>query len=457
MLIVVLLAAGLRLVRALSRWDEIALAYAAYQEPWLDSVGSASGMLGTFVGLHPPAYSVLYAALDVVWGAPLGWLLLSAALSTAAVWLVGRVGGVGAALYLAFDPLQLAYAAEVNNYPLLVFAIALCLHERHRVQTRGRWLGLALAGVLAGWTHLLGGLAAGLIALTLLQTDRRATLRVLAVMAIASLPVLARAAVLGSGEDTYAQSGLDLGVIWTGLNEKSGWWLISWLVAGFSACRWRLSLVLWLVAGSILGLMALGVGASHQQPYWLALGPLAALAPRRWFAAAFAAIGAVFCVTHTLVPAKVLADSLDRPRAIDTALQSDAEALWLLAPALMPDDDKTMDSDVLWRFGVWSRMEAWRGPAPDSFEYTDYRFGQPRVMDGRIVHTSTSLDPAVVDLVVGWHVDAGRDITFVLYDHGPANDYPGMLEGALKPWNPTCIDVGEDVGLGVDMLCEVHP
>ncbi|HJN78138.1 MAG TPA: hypothetical protein QGF58_29765 [Myxococcota bacterium] len=457
MLVVVLVAAGLRLVRALSRWDEIALAYAAYQQPWVDSIGSPSGMLGTFVGLHPPAYSALYSLLDWSWGAPMAWLLTSALLSTAAVWLVGRVGGIGAALCLCFDPLQLAYAAEVNNYPLMVFAIALCLHERERVRADGRWLGLALAGALAGWTHLLAGAVAGLIALTLVQTDRRATLRVLGLMAVLCLPVIARAAVLGSGEDTYGQSGLDLATVWTGLSEKSGWWVIAWLVAGLSLRRWRLSVVLWLTAAAILGLIALGVSASHQQPYWLALGPLAALAPRRAIAAAFALFGLYWCIGHTLQPAWRLGQSLERPRAIDTALASDAEALWLLAPALMPDDDKTMDSDVLWRFGPFSRMEPWRGPRPGSFEYTDYRFGQPRVMNGRIVHTSTSLDPAVVDLVVGWHLDAGREVVFVLYDHGPANDYPGMLRGALKPWDATCIQVGEDVGLGTDLLCEVAP
>lgn len=452
----VALAALLRVVRALSRWDEIALAYAAYQQPWVDGMGSPSAMISTFVGLHPPAYSALYAGLEI-WGAPLGWLLLSGALSTAAVWLVGRVGGIGAALYLCFDPLQLAYAAEVNNYPLLVFAIALALHERARVERGGSWVGLAIAGVLAGWTHVLGGLVVGLLVLTLWGRDRQATLRVLGVMALGCLPVVVRAVGMAGGEDTYGQSGLDVATIWTGLNEKSGWWILSWGVAGLSVCRWRLSLVLWLTAAAILGVMAAGISASHQQPYWLALGPLAALAPRRTFAAAFALIGAWFAVAHTLLPAKRLADSLDRPRAIDAALAGEAEALWLLAPALMPDDDKTMDSDVLWRFAPWKRMRPWRGPTPTSFEYTDYRFGQPRVMDGRIVHTTTSLEPAVVDQVVGWHLAEGRTMAFVLYDHGPANDYPGMLRSALKPWKASCIQIGEDVGLGIDELCEVRP
>lgn len=444
------------------RWDEIALAYAAYQQPWVDQAvaGDLGGVLGTFVGLHPPAYSVLYGLVDLAWGAPLGWLLLSAALSVGAVVLVGRVGGVGPALMLAADPLQLAYAAEINNYPLLVFAVALCLHEHRRVASGGTWVGLALAGVLAGWTHILGGLVAGLLALTLAR-DRQATWRVLGVMALGTLPVIARALSLAGGEGTYGQAGLDLGTIWTGLVTKASyWWVAAWGVAAVPLCRWRLSLVLAATAAAIVAMMGIGVAASHQQPYWLLLGPLAALAPRREFALGMGLLGLGLAWTSTLQPSVALQASLDRPRGVDSALTatSDGDAIWLLAPALMPDDDKTMDADVLWRFDVAAAMPAWRGPGAAAFEFTDYRYGQPRVMalpDGstRVVHTTTSLEPAVVDQVIGWHQDAGRQIVFVLYDHSPANDYPGFLKSTLAPHQPRCAEVGADVGLGTDLVC----
>lgn len=461
---VVLLAAVLRGLRVAERWDEIALAYAAYQQPWVDAFlsGDARGIVGTFVGLHPPAYSLLYGLLDVAWGAPLGWLLLSAGLSLGAVALVGRVGGVGPALLLAADPIQLAYAAEVNNYPLLVFAVALCLHEHARVQRGGSWVGLALAGVLAGWTHVLGGLVAGLLVLTLYR-DRGAVLRVLGVMAVGTAPVIIRALSMAGGEDTYGQAGLQLDVIWTGLVTKASyWWVVAWVVAAIPMCRWRLSLVLVLVVGGVLAMMGLGVAASHQQPYWVVLGPLVALAPRREFTLGMGVLALGLAWTSTVQPAQRLSDAVERPRGIDAALAStsDGDALWLLAPALMPDDDKTMDADVLWRFDVAARMPAWRGPDARSFEFTDYRHGQPRVMavpgDGtRIVHTTTSLEPAVVDQVIGWHHAAGRRIVFVLYDHSPANDYPGFLRSTLGPHQPRCAEVGADVGLGVDLVCEV--
>ena len=461
---VLLLAAALRAARVFQRWDEIAIAYAAYQEPWVDALraGDVHGMVGTFVGLHPPAYSALYGLLDVAWGAPLGWLVLSAALSWGAVALVARVGGIGPALFVAADPLQLAYAAEVNNYPLLVFAAALCVHEHDRVQRGGSWVGLALAGVLAGWTHLLGGVLAGLLVLTL-TADRGAVWRCLGVMAVGTSPVVVRALGLAGGDDTYGQAGLDVGTIWTGLVTKASyWWLVAYLVAAIPLCRWRLSAVLAAMVGVILGMMALGVAASHQQPYWVVLAPLAALAPRREFALGMGLLGLGLAWSSTIQPARHLKSTLDRPRAIDAALTAtqDGDALWLLAPALMPDDDKTMDADVLWRFDVLARTSPWRGPGGRAFEFTDYRYGQPRVMEiagmgQRIVHTTTSLEPAVVDQVIGWHHQAGRRIVFVLYDHSPANDYPGFLRTTLGPHSPRCAEVADDVGLGRDLLCEV--
>jgi len=43
----------------------------------------------------------------------------------------------------------------------------------------------------------------------------------------------------------------------------------------------------------------------------------------------------------------------------------------------------------------------------------------------------------------------------VLYDHGPAHDYPGMVDRALAGLDSQCEWVGQDVGLGVDRLCRV--
>ena len=67
----------LRLVQALLRWDEIALAYAAYQEPFVALAGQGDilGLTGSYFGLHPPLYSLFFWGMGVVWGAPAAWLL----------------------------------------------------------------------------------------------------------------------------------------------------------------------------------------------------------------------------------------------------------------------------------------------------------------------------------------------------------------------------------------------
>ena len=57
--------------------------------------------------------------------------------------------------------------------------------------------------------------------------------------------------------------------------------------------------------------------------------------------------------------------------------------------------------------------------------------------------------------LVRTHLDAGRRFFLVLYDHGPADDYPGLVRRVMEPFTLGCEAVGEDVGLGVDQLCEV--
>ncbi len=436
---VTLLALLLRLLRAGLRWDEICLAYAAYQQPWPEE-----GWL-SFFGLHPPGYSLVFALLPA---APAAWLGFSALCSTLAVLLVGRVGGASAAAVLAVDPLQLAYAAEVNNYPMLVLLLAACLHEWHL----RRWWGLALCGIAAGWTHLLGGFAAGLLALSWWRRPAQAG-RVLAAMGLGCLPVVVCAFQLAGGEATYGQGGFSLDSLVSGLLTQPGWWVLSWPVAivlGRKRSWFMLSL-----AASVFVLMALGIAASHQQPYWLVLGPPAALLLARigWW---LVPVGLLLVLPQELQAVSELRARLDQPRAIDRALErsTGGDALWLLKPALKVDDDKTAWSDVLWRFSPFASMPEWRDLP---FEYVDYRYGQPRLIDGRVVHSSTDLDPAVVPDVVRAHHAAGRAVWLVLYDHGPAKDYPGLVRRVLAPFELDCEPVGSDVGLGIDELCQVLP
>jgi len=224
--------------------------------------------------------------------------------------------------------------------------------------------------------------------------------------------------------------------------------------------------VLFGTVGAIGVLTGLQIAAPHQQPYWVAVGPSLAVtlgAGLPWVALG-AAVAGLAGLPAELDRLQQLRAGLDRTRAIDQVLEQLApgDALWLLAPALMPDDDKTMTSDVLWRFSPWSPAPAWRGPAPadaadPAFEYADYGFGQPRVFDGVVVHTTTDLWQEPLDQVLDWHLGAGHAVWFVLYDHGPAADYPGLLQRHLAAYDAVPLPTGDDAGLGRDYVVRVTP
>jgi hypothetical protein len=397
----VMVALVLRLVQAALRWDELALAYVAYAQPWLDraAAGEWAAALGTFTGLHPPLHSLILGALNGLWGAPAAWILWSVVASTGAVWLLGRAEGAGAAWVLAFDPLQLQYAAEVNNYPTLCLLGAAAWSARQRAMLGGGGAWLGVVGGLGGLNHLLGGVWAGLVALSLLGRDRRAALTALGLMLIIDAAVLVRAVQLAGGEGTFGQAGLAFGPIVEGLGVKLGPALWLWPLALVSVAR-RPGLVAVGLGYSliVLGWMALGVAAPHQQPYWLltslAVAGLWGAAPRLLL------VGALLVSAAQLRPliedASGLWRRLEWDRGVDQALLGSrpGDALWLLAPGLAPDDDKRQSSDVLWRFDPFVPAPPWRGDGGEpTFEYTDYGFGQPRWLGGRIVHTSTDLWP----------------------------------------------------------------
>lgn len=474
----------LRFSQACLRWDEIALAYAAYQQPFVDALGAGEwGAWRQFHGLHPPLYSLGFALLNALWGAPGAWLLFSAIVSTAAVWFVGRSAGLAAAAILAVDPLQIAYAGEVNNYPLLVLMVALLLWSAERAKAGGSTTALIVCGILASWTHVLGGLVFGLFGVQLLIQDRRRGLRVLGFGLLGALPVLIRMLQLAGESGSYGQLGLDVSLIGAGLVDKIGWWWLLVLPAGVGAVRHKRALgwVAFSLIVAILSLFALQIAAPHQQPYWLVLGPFLAIlvaanpGPLPWL---LAGLGFLTVAPNQWNRVEALRQDLQRERAIDVAqsLSDKGDAFWLVAPALQPDDDKQASSDVLWRLSPWVPAPAFR----QDFEFVDPRFGQPRVWGERVVHSSVDLVEGEInpgcqrrytasdafESAVGWHLDTGKRVWVILYDHGPACDMPGGMDwalrnfklGELSPDDPSspCLWVGEDRGLGRDRLCVVE-
>ena len=323
---IVAIAFLLRVLQAGLRYDEIALAYAAYQEPFEASFpGDLLGMLTCFHGLHPPLYSLCFSLLNAIWAAPASWLLFSAACSAAAVGLIGRLGGPAAAAILAVDPLQVAYAGEINNYPLLVLEVSALLFFTDRALKGGSSRGLLVVGILAGWTHVLGGVVFGACLIRLFFRERGQAIRVGSVALLFCLPVIWTLLELSGSGSTYSQAGWQWSEVAMGLYEKIGWWWLLILPAIVGARRHERALGVWTLGlfVVVVGLIAIGVAAPHQQPYWLILGPSLALlvASNRgllpWFLSALSLLSLLGPLWSRSTDIR---DDLARERAIDRAL-----------------------------------------------------------------------------------------------------------------------------------------
>jgi len=473
----------LRLGRAVSRWDEVAVAYAAYQFPVREALTDWAQLPSAFVGLHPPLYGVLHGIVEWAWPAPAAFLGLSVLASMVAVLCVGKLGeaaggpqaGLRAAALAATAPVSLHYAAEWNNYPLLLGLVAALYWAWWEAdRNSARWWIVAVIGVLLGWTHLLGGLLVGAVLVALTLRDRGAGLRASAAVAIGTLPVLISAVRLALDGSTFNQPEILVGASLVDFWARFGPW--PWLVGALAifggiahrqlAAQWAFGFL------SICGMVVLSIAAPHQFPYWTVLMPLVAvlaalaggedLRPEyRWRGKLGYAVWALVAAQALVAlgamgrdAARIDAD-LALTRAIDVALSESlpGDAIWLVSPALEPDDDKRAISSVLWRVQPWRRFPAVR---PFDFDYTDYQFGQPRAFNERSVYTFTDFWADRMDRVLAHHVEAGQSVWVVLYDHGPAHRYPERLAHLLRPWMHSDRTVGGDPwGLGVDRLVHV--
>ena len=455
---VLILAALLRLLRMHVRWDEITLAYSAYAEPVTQALidGHPTALLGSWIGLHPPLWGVIHGLMEMVAPIPWVWMGFSSLCSLGAVYLVGRSGGWVPALVLATAPVHLLDAAEVNNYPLASLAVAALV-----VTARGPWIGLALAAVFAAWTHLLTGVAAVAVvvwrAWALRTVDRRA---LLGTVFLGLLPILGGALRLMGEGSTWAQPDGSL-LVWLSMVAETvgyeGLVLAPLVLLGLSGA----SRVAWLALGlALVTAVGFDAAAAHQRPYLGLLAPAAALAVgmavrrRRWLVP-------VVLILCTVRAARFASDDIQRiqgivsdlrvERGVDFALSGaePGDTLWLVAPALQADDDKTASSSVLWRLRPWLQMPM---IGQDQFEYKDYRYGQPRLVSGVRVHSSTELYEAPFDHMAQLAHQAGAKVWVVVYDHQPATGLLQRIERVLQPYDVTWSEVGEDHGLGVDRV-----
>lgn len=449
----------LRAPRMVSRWDEITLAYAAYAEPAAARLGAGAGVdaLTGWMGLHPPLWPLLHGMLEHLWPAPSAWMGLSVLASAAAAALVTRVGGPLAGLLMAVAPLQLAYAAEVHNYPLGVAFVALVL-----AVARGPWWALALAAVGAGWTHLLsGGIACGVVVERAARTRDRDAARLLGAVLLGLLPIAAGAVGKMGQDSTFSQPTLDVGAWLDLVWENTGWLGLALGVAGLLGLR-RVTL------GALLGGLAVfgaalfsGAAAGHQRPYFILLAPILLLSAGQWgqrrgrwasLALALLALARLpGVVQEEGQRLQAIAADAQAVRAIDHALShaEPGDTLWLVAPALQADDDKTATSPVLARLSPWTPMPAAR---PVAFEYADWRYGQPRHYQGLVVHTSTELYEGPFDHVAGAVLSRSGRVWVVLYEHGPAAGLMERVERVLRPYARTATRFPVASGLGDDHL-----
>ncbi len=298
----VLLAAALTWTRVPFRWNQIALAYGAYFREYFAAL-QIEGLRGLtqFVGIHPPAYSLLFLGMRQVGVSPATWFVVSGAWSVLAVLGVGltaRRAGLGpaltgvAALLLATSPHRLAYALEPNNYPMLLAVVALqgAAFARFGQDGRGR-VALGALTLLGLWTHALFVTVpiAQAIALSWPRGPRwRPGLTTFAVAALLCLP-LVPSVLEGAGSTVNVGGGLAVvgkamlldfparyGAAWAG-------WVVAVAagIGGIAALRARpISVVTraWaaqvLVGGGLLALLlARGTAAAHQFPYYLLLLP----------------------------------------------------------------------------------------------------------------------------------------------------------------------------------------
>lgn len=455
----------LRALRAPARWDEITLAYAAYGEPVARALGEGrlAQALATWVGLHPPLHAALLAGIDALWPAPGAWILLSVLASLGAALALGRAGGPVALAVLATAPLQLAYCGEVNNYPLAVLALALVL-----AAAEGPWSALAAAAILAGWSHVLAGLGGlGVVCRRLARPDLPRSERISLALAVGLglLPVGAGALRRLGWESTWGQPPLEGGLLsWIGEAVArvgpEGLLIGGAALLGLRGAALAAALPLGIALGSAL---ILGAASPAQFPYLLLLGPPLALgaariAKRPWVKVAIlllCGLRGLRAGADELAQLSALVADMRAPRAIDAALSRarPGDRLWLVSPALLPDDDKSDTGPVLWRLSPW---RAWARAALPGFEYTDPAAGQPRRWRGMVVHCSTTLEPAALDVAAAETLGSGGRLYVVLYDHLPATGLAEDVAWALTPYVVRVERSRPDPDLGSDLLFTVE-
>ena len=413
---ILILAAMLRTMRAACRWDEWALHYAAYYLPGYEALqtGAYVELLTTWVGLHPPLFTVIHSGISMVWSAPAAWMLFSATCSLLAVifLLAAHPNNRLPALLLATDPVQLHYAAEVNNYPLSVLLISIAWWG---LRTNRTW-AIAVAGTLGVWTHVMAGLA-----IVAIGVSHRNRVKLLAPILLSAIPLLGTGWLLASDAGSQRQPPLLLELSMRDAIERFsiGWVMLFPILLlglvrdvaaaiGWAACVgfWVFTIALGIAAphqfpyAMILGVFAAALlgAATHQRPVLAGLVLLAALTRGAWFGLSDG------YRLHTIYT------NLEVHRGIDAVweLSLPGDAIVLVRGPGAPDDDRRKFSPTLWRISPFEPS------TPLSTGIRPDLAGQPRMIRGRRLYTFEHPREAIGTI-------PGAHVFTVLYDGAEHN------------------------------------
>ncbi len=475
----VVLAAALQASRLPFRWNAISLAYASYFKEYRHAVelGGWDAALTTFVGLHPPGYSLIFLAFMAVGVAPLTWHALSGLFSVAAipcVWRAARCGWgqagaatLAATAVLAVSPHRNAYGLEPNNYPMLVLVSALQLaafaawvrQEPTGGRPRRCDLAFGAATVLALYTHVLAITlpAAQLLTLLLLPEGRQRLRRFAAVQGLATLPcaILLPTILQGGGSEPMnnvvgLQGGLEAALL--GFPFRYGSTLGTCCMAlVFVAGAWGVlrsrSLVplSWLLhailaTGLIVWMVSQGIAADHQFPYYLVVLPSGALvagsvlrpsgegsAVPRQLLALVLCVGLLLHVS-ALGLAYAQAQSQWKEAPTSHGLVALAVQEWTPGSSLIlvdfpgadrGDDDKDV-LDPAWAHLRFDRRVRFEPPDFQPFDGDGFfmsPWGQPvSTAEGRWLYTFTGFDPERIDAITQHGLSQGQRVIVALYN-----------------------------------------
>ncbi len=413
------LAGLLRLWRVPLRWDEWTWQYLAYDARTWEALtdGRLLEALTTFSGLHPPLFPLLHSVQESLLPIPGLILLASACASFAAVAITYRLHPVAGVL-LATSPLQVAYAAEANNYPLTTLAIAIIFLAHQRVKTGASPLWLAAAASLGAWTHLLAGWV-GLIAA--LSLGKRASAWVLGLLILGTSVLWEPTLALLTDPGTWRQPPIRPWLMAKEYLVRFGPGVLLLAPLALKGARAHKDIA-WIWASTlalIWILQAAGIAAPHQFPYYLVLGvPGAVLVAAgaqskraHQSIAVIATLQALWLLWLNGSAALGILQDRDQPRAIDVALQEAqaGDGIYLLAPPLVEDDDKSAHSKVLQRISPWAPLPAAK---PYPFDYLNHHHGQPRDLHGITVYVNDH-PRDTLELAISAH----GTLFLVVYDH----------------------------------------